>query len=175
MSKKSQNTLLLLDVRSTYNVGAISRTCAAFGVQSIGVTRATPHPKINNDSRLPHVANRADSQIAKTALGAQKHIDFFVINDLKKLLNDYKHKGYTVYGLEHNHTAHDLRTVTPTEPWVLIAGNETEGIGTDVLGMCDATIEIATTNNKKSLNVSVAASIALYALTKDENQLQISQ
>jgi 23S rRNA (guanosine2251-2'-O)-methyltransferase len=68
---KKRLVLVVHNVRSAYNVGSILRTADGFGVDKVYLSGFTPYPLAKEDSRLPHVAIRADKQIAKTALGAE--------------------------------------------------------------------------------------------------------
>src|SRR6476620_5732828 len=61
-------TLLLHNIRSTYNVGSIFRTAEGFGVERIVLTGYTPYPQHISDQRLPHLAAKITKQIHKTAL-----------------------------------------------------------------------------------------------------------
>ena len=70
----SQFTLILDNIRSNYNVGAILRTCDAAGISSIYACGTTPHPRQIDDQRDPVVASSNARQIAKTALGAEDSV-----------------------------------------------------------------------------------------------------
>src|SRR6478735_5591993 len=69
-------TLLLHNIRSTHNVGSIFRTAEGFGVNKIVLTGYTPFPTHSGDTRLPHLAQKVDKQITKTALGATASVPF---------------------------------------------------------------------------------------------------
>lgn len=175
MSKNSSNSLLLIDVRSTYNVGAIMRSCAVLGISQVYVFGATPYPKTSKDARLPHVYKRATEQIKKTALGAENSVVVTPVKDLKSFIKQKKDQNNTIYALEHHKRSRNIASTAPHVPWLLIAGSETDGIPDEVLVMVDEIIEIPSSTLKQSLNVSVAASIALFQLTKDESQLKTLQ
>ena len=65
-------TLLVHNIRSTHNVGAIFRTAEGFGVTEIVLSGYTPYPRLETgDPRLPHIAEKLTAQIHKTALGAE--------------------------------------------------------------------------------------------------------
>ena len=80
-------TLLLHNIRSTHNVGAIFRTAEGFGVQQIILSGYTPYPKTTNDPRLPHIADKLTSQIHKTALGAENMVPFTYYESLDEWLS----------------------------------------------------------------------------------------
>lgn len=156
-------TLLLHNIRSTHNVGSIFRTAEGLGVNEIILSGYTPYPVHVDDDRLPHIAEKITKQIHKTALGAEKLLpfrryenieDFLVINKLPLIaleqaenstkLSDYERKG----------------------AFILVLGEEVEGISTALLSKCETILEIPMQGQKESFNVSVAAGIALYALTR---------
>lgn len=64
--------LIAHNLRSCHNVGSLLRTAEGLGVETVWLTGYTPYPPTKDDPRLPHLAQKIDRQIAKTALGAQK-------------------------------------------------------------------------------------------------------
>jgi 23S rRNA (guanosine2251-2'-O)-methyltransferase len=150
------------NIRSTHNVGAIFRTCEGFGVSKIILSGYTPYPKITNDARLPHIAEKLDSQISKTALGAETMVPFEHVEapDFKKLHTD----GYTIVGLEQDSRAIMLHDYDTPKKVALVLGEEVHGIPAELLEQCDEILEIPMYGHKESFNVSVAAGIALYGL-----------
>lgn len=151
------------NIRSTFNVGAIFRTCEGFGANKIILSGYTPYPVINNDSRLPHISEKLTEQIHKTALGAEKMIDFEYQETLD--LASLKKGGFRIVGLEQNAKSIPIQTYVTPKKVALILGEEVEGIPTNILDQCDDLIEIQMKGMKESFNVSVACGIALYALT----------
>ena len=94
-------TILVLDnIRSCYNVGAILRTAEGFGVEKVILSGYTP--RVHDANLLPHLRAKLDKEIHKTALGAEDVLDVYsssdIISDLKKL----KRQGWQVLGLENN-------------------------------------------------------------------------
>ena len=151
------------NIRSTHNVGSIFRTCEGFGVEKIILSGYTPYPKIANYSRLPHIADKITAQIHKTALGAENLVPFEHHETLD--LTVVKAEGYRLVALEQSERSIDLRDYTPPVKTVLLLGEEVHGIEPELLVHCDDIIEISMRGQKESFNVSVAAGIALYALT----------
>ncbi|MFH1947204.1 MAG: TrmH family RNA methyltransferase [Candidatus Magasanikbacteria bacterium] len=153
--KKRKFYLILPDIRSCHNVGAMFRTADAFGISKIylvGYT-ATP-PKI---------------QIDKVSLGAEKWVPWEKRASLKRLINVLKKKGVWVVGLEKTIDSFQLSAISYqviNRDVALIVGNEVEGITEDILEMCDEVVHIQMYGKKESLNVSVAAGIAMYQIRK---------
>lgn len=151
------------NIRSTHNVGAIFRTCEGFGVKQIILSGYTPYPKIPQDSRLPHIAEKLTAQVHKTALGAETMVPFVYSEapDIARLRAD----GYRIVGLEQDVRSVVLSDYHPPRKIALLLGEEVEGITDELRQACDNLIEIPMHGKKESFNVSVAAGIALYALT----------
>jgi len=151
------------NIRSTHNVGSIFRTSEGFGVSKIILSGYTPYPTISNDTRLPHISDKLTAQIHKTALGAETMVPFIYRESLD--LNDLKKQGYRVVALEQDARSISLDMYEVPDKIALLLGEEVEGITPQLLAECDDIIEIPMHGQKESFNVSVAAGIALYALT----------
>lgn len=151
------------NIRSTHNVGSIFRSSEGFGVSQIILSGYTPYPVIENDSRLPHLSAKLTAQIHKTALGAEELVPFEYREtlDLQQLKND----GYRLVALEQAPNSILLSDYKPSDKIALLLGEEVHGIEEQLLAQVDDIIEIPMKGHKESFNVSVAAGIALYALT----------
>jgi 23S rRNA (guanosine2251-2'-O)-methyltransferase len=151
------------NIRSTHNVGSIFRTCEGFGVQKVILSGYTPYPAISDDPRLPHITEKLTAQIHKTALGAENLVPFEFQESLD--LASLKAKGYRIVGLEQDTRSTILPDYMPPRKVALLLGEEVEGISNELRSQCDDLIEIPMRGKKESFNVSVAAGIALYALS----------
>ena len=139
--------LILHNIRSVFNVGSMFRTADAFGVKKIYLTGYTPDPA------------------AKTALGAEKFIEYERFNNVQKLIRELKLKDFFVISLEQSKNSVSLNRFASRNKLALILGNEVRGVPKSILKSSDAVVEIPMHGKKESLNVSVAAGIALYALS----------
>lgn len=159
---KPSITLLLHNIRSTHNVGSIFRTADGFGVSRVILTGYTPYPHMSDDTRLPHLAQKLQKQIDKTALGATASVEFeYHDNPLTWLSGN----TLPVVGLEQSDRSVLINDFSSPEEFVLILGEEVHGIEPALLAACDYVVEIPMSGHKESFNVSVATGIALYALT----------
>lgn len=158
--------VILHDIRSTHNVGSIIRTAEALGVNQLMFSGYTPFPKHETDTRLPHVANKLDTQINKTALGAQNYIDWEVwTNPIDMLINKLRSENFQILALEQHKHSIDLESYLPEPKIALVLGSEVTGVDVNTLKQCDQIIEIALPGKKESLNVVQAAAIAFYKLS----------
>lgn len=147
--------LILHDIRSVHNVGALFRTADAVGVSKIYCTGVTPTP-IDRFGRV-----RKD--FVKTSLGAEKTVAWEAC-ELGELLKRLKKEGVELVAVEQSADALDYKNFAPKGECALILGSETEGVPQEILKKMDAVIEIPMRGTKESLNVSVAGGIVLYRL-----------
>lgn len=148
--------LVLQDIRSAQNVGALFRTADAIGVQKIYLSAITPSPL----DRF----GRPRSDIAKTALGAEQTLLYEEYSDSGELVSYLKKEGYAIVSLEQSSQSIDYKTYRPTEKTALIIGNEVSGLPEHILTQSDVVIEIPMRGEKESLNVTTATGIVLFRL-----------
>jgi 23S rRNA (guanosine2251-2'-O)-methyltransferase len=158
--------LILHDIRSCHNVGSVLRSAECFGVNEVIFSGYTPYPKIPNDTRLPHIADKISKAIQKTALGAEKLVHFRYQPDIKHFINELRSQGFEIVALEQSVDSMPIRQYVPARKVALILGREVEGVAADILQLVDAVLEIDLFGKKESLNVSVAAGIALFELKR---------
>lgn len=168
MAKNNKFILILDNVRSAHNVGAIWRSASAFGVDSLALVGVTPHPPKMSDMRLPHVQKKDGKRIAKTALGAELQVPFKYFTRINSAIAYYKKLNYKLYALEQSQASTPIVNVAPDFPCALMVGNEVTGLAAKALGEADAILEIPLQGSKKSLNVAVATGIALHHFGKQQ-------
>lgn len=152
--------VLLHNIRSTHNVGSIFRTADAAGVSRIYLSGYTPTPVDRFE--------RTQKDIAKTALGAEKTVQWEYHNT-PKMIDRLKRDGWRIVGVEQDRRSRDYRSFTPSHPTLFIFGNEVRGLSPSLRKMCDELIEIPMRGKKESLNVSVAAGVILFAALKEDS------
>ena len=155
--------VIVHNIRSTHNVGSIFRTCEGFGVSKIILSGYSPYPVMQNDTRLPHIRNKLNDQIHKTALGAEILVESTYQPETD--FDDLKRQGYVLVGLEQDDRSVNIRDYKTPDKIALIIGEEVNGIQSNIREKCDDIIEIPMKGKKESFNVSVAVGIALYELT----------
>ena len=155
------STLILPDIRSALNVGAIFRTAEAVGISKIYLTGYTPRPFDKFE--------RIQKDIAKSALGAEKTMPWEYVKGLPGLIGRLRREGYKIIAVEQDKKAIDYRKISarggPAFSWKklgFIVGNETEGLSKNILNKCDVIAEIPMKGRKESLNVSVATGVVLF-------------
>lgn len=161
--------LVLDNIRSTYNVGAILRTAEGFGVARVIMSGYTP--RVHDADLLPHLRDKLDREIHKTALGAEDMLDVYSCGDIMTELMRLKSEGYQIVGLENNIDDDRLYRLDDkhllerlVDKVVLILGEEVHGINYSLYDIIDLFVEIPMRGQKESFNVSVAAGIAMWGL-----------
>ncbi len=159
--------VVLDNIRSAYNVGAILRTAEGFGASRVILSGYTP--RVHDKGLLPHLREKLDREIHKTALGAEDMLEIYssgdIISDIKKLRDE----GWQVVGLENNISSRPLLKLGEAEfsdKVVLVLGEEVNGIDYSLYDIIDLFVEIPMKGKKESFNVSVAAGIAMYGILK---------
>ena len=95
----SEIIVIAHNIRSTFNIGSIFRTCEGFGVSKIIISGYSPYPKLPiGDTRLPYISEKLTAQIHKTALDAEIMMPFEYQTEPN--LDSLKKAGYTIVGLE---------------------------------------------------------------------------
>ena len=161
--------LVLDNIRSTYNVGAILRTAEGLGVSRVILSGYTP--RVHDERLLPHLRAKLDKEIHKTALGAEDLVEIYSSDDIISVLENYKNDGWQIVGLENNIEQKNIVKLNDKalktkleQKMVLILGEEVNGIKNELYQKIDLFIEIPMEGKKESFNVSVAAGIAVYAI-----------
>ncbi len=151
-----QKILILENIRSVYNVGAIFRTADAVGINKIVLVGITPAP-IDRFGRA-----RAD--LAKAALGAEKTMPWQAVATIAEAVGPLRAEGFQIISLEQADNSVDYKKVSVAEHVAIIVGNEVDGVSTEALALSDIVAEIPMAGDKESLNVSVATGVALFRL-----------
>lgn len=157
--------LVAVDIRSTYNVGSLFRTCDGFGADLM-LVGISPRPYSKDEKRLPHVAKKADAAIHKTALGAEKNVKWKYFENLSNCIEYLKKQEYKIIAIEQDVNSKNIRKLNVDKPTALVIGTEVTGLKDEEIQMCDEIYEIPMNGKKESFNVSVAAGIALYQACK---------
>ena len=153
---KISNILILPDIRSAINVGAIFRTADAVGVDKIYLVGVTPRPSDQ--------FGRIQKDIAKSALGAETWIKWEYKEKLIPLMTNLKKQGYEIIALEQSENSIDYRNYKKKDKFAFILGPEVTGLDKKILDKADKTVEIPMKGKKESLNVAVACGVALFRI-----------
>jgi 23S rRNA (guanosine2251-2'-O)-methyltransferase len=148
--------LILDNIRSVVNVGAIFRTADAVGVDKIFLIGITPAPV----DRF----GRERQDLAKAALGGEKSVQWEQRKNIDEVISELKEQDFDIVALELDEKAVDYKSIEIKSNTAVIVGNEVDGISDDVLNKVDTIAQIPMNGIKESLNVSVATGVLLYRL-----------
>ena len=148
--------LVVLDgVTDTRNLGAIARSAAAFGATGIVIP-----------SRRSATVTAA---AWRTSAGAFAHVPVAMVSNLTNALEKAKSAGFMTVGLAGDADADITKAELGNDPVVLVVGSEGKGLSRLVSETCDIRASIAIEDEVESLNVSVAAAIAMHSVVTGRN------
>lgn len=154
--------LIAHNVRSCHNVGSLLRTAEGLGVKTVYLTGYTPYPMQSGDKRMPHIAQKVHKQIQKTALDAEKLVNWRQQEDVFGLIKQLRTENYHVVALEQTLNSQKLPEWQVPQDIAVVVGHEVEGIEPEVVAVCNLAVEIPMFGKKESFNVVQAAAMALY-------------
>ncbi|NPA67353.1 MAG: RNA methyltransferase [Chlorobi bacterium] len=138
------------NIRSMNNIGSFFRTSDAFLIEKIYLCGITPRP--------PH------NDIRKTALGADKSVDWEYFENTEDAIKILKDKGYLIISVEQAEGSIMLNkfNINTNKKYALVFGNEVKGVQQKIIDISDFCIEIPQEGTKHSLNVSVSGGIVIW-------------
>ena len=142
--------VVLDNIRSCNNIGSVFRTSDALLIEKVylcGITATPPNTEIH-----------------KTALDAEKSVEWEYLEKTGDAVTNLQNKGYKVYAIEQVENSILLPDYFPVsgEKIAVIFGNEVKGVQQSVVNLCDGSIEIPQFGTKHSFNISVSAGIVLW-------------
>jgi len=148
-----KGTAIALDrVRNPYNIGAILRTAAFFGVDAALLGAPAPHPALPPDA-------------VRVAEGGAEHLLLSRTTDLADTLSRLRQRGVQIVGTAVV-DAKDALSFPFARPSILVMGHEREGMSERVGAQCDARVTIRGSGAVESLNVAVATGVLVAQLTR---------
>ncbi len=147
--------VILHNIRSAHNVGAIFRTADGAGVQKIYLTGYTPSP-VDRFGRI-------QPEVRKTSLGATDSVGWEQVESIREVIQNLKKEGVEIVAVEQHKNSIDYREHASKKKVAYIFGNEVEGVDDALCEFADIVIEVPMAGKKESLNVSVAAGVVLFS------------
>ena len=145
--------LVALDgVTDPRNLGAIIRSVAAFGGQGVIVPQRR--------------SAGLNSASWKTSAGAAARIPVAMASNLTQTLKELKKRGVFIVGLDGDGDVSLPGLELADRPLVVVIGSEGKGLSRLVTETCDAIVSIPISSATESLNAGIAASVALYEISK---------
>lgn len=147
---KTPLIIILDNIRSLNNIGAVFRTADCFRVEKIylcGITATPPHRDIH-----------------KTAIGATETVAWEHVEDVLGIVQQLQKENWKVYAVEQTEHSQALQEVEVSGKTAIVMGNEVDGVQQSVIDSCDGSIEIPQYGTKHSLNISVCTGIVVWEL-----------
>lgn len=126
-----------------FNMGTIVRSANAFGVRTI------------------HVIGRKQWN-KRGAMATDKYLTVKYYASVFEFSSEMKQRSKVVYALENNVSSRSILATELPENLVFVFGQEGPGVSPELLAMCDETVYIPQLGSTRSLNVGVAAGIAMF-------------
>ncbi len=149
-AEKIPLVVILDNIRSCNNIGSVFRTSDALLIEKIylcGITATPPN-----------------SEIHKTALDAEKTVQWKYFEKTEDAVAELRAVGYKIFAVEQVENSIQLPDFfpAPDDKLAVIFGNEVKGVQQPVVNLCNGSIEIPQYGTKHSFNVSVSAGIVLW-------------
>lgn len=149
--EKGKKYIALDTVQNPDNLGAISRTAEAFGIDGLVICGGCD---IYNPKAL------------RASMGALYRLPIKICQSLEKEMKKCKEMGINTFATVPDRDAKDITKVDFSKGAFCIIGNEGNGVSQQVIDCCDERITIKMQGRAESLNAAAAASIAMWELVK---------
>lgn len=147
-----RNTAVMLDqATDPRNIGAVMRSARAFGASAVIVQDRNAPPETG--------------AMAKAASGALEHVSLVRVTNLARALWTLKDSDFWAIGLD-GHASDPLGDISPNRNTVIVMGAEGTGLRRLTRETCDQLVKIPIVEESESLNLSNAAAIALYEISR---------
>jgi len=152
LNKEPKNGIVVIldNIKSMFNVGAIFRTCEGARVEKIilcGITATPPRDKIY-----------------KTSMGTVDMVQWQYYKKTENAIADLKKSKYTIVALEQTDSSKHYQKAQYNFPIAVVLGHEKNGVSKAVLNQCDFSVEIPMYGRANSLNVATSAGIIIYEI-----------
>ena len=157
--RQSGFTVVVEDVFDPHNLGAITRSCDAFGIQEINVIFETQPPF-------------DPKEVGKNSSTAtNKWLSYRIHNDTEQALRALKREGWLVVATVPDPAAEPIYAVDLCQPQIaLLFGNEKTGLSSQAIALSDKQVTIPMLGIAQSMNVSVSAALAIYEVTRQRRE-----
>ena len=151
---KPMLVVILDQITDPHNMGAIWRSCAVFGAVGVITTERNSAPE--------------SGVLAKAASGALEVVPRIEVKNLAASIAEIKELGFWIYGFS-EHATDSLQNFSFAKKTALVFGNEGDGMRSLTMKNCDQTLQLPTSKEFQTLNVSNAAAVALYEVFRQQS------
>jgi tRNA G18 (ribose-2'-O)-methylase SpoU len=144
--------IILDNLRSAFNVGAIFRLCDVLRVKGLFLCGYTASP--------PHI------KLQKTSLGTLDYVPWKKFDETKDAVSYLKDQGIPVWAAETTSKSKKYNAMELPAELGIVFGNEALGVSEEVLALCDEIIEIPVYGFKNSMNVATSCAVIGYKIVE---------
>ena len=148
-------SVALENVRSLYNIGAIFRTSAFFGIKDVYLIGYSAK-RINQKGQVV-----LHQEVKKTSLGAENNLNLHFLENSAQFLAEMRVAKKNLVCAEQSLKAVDLASWQPKEYSVVVFGNEVDGVSPELMDAADEIVQIPSAGSHNSLNITTACGIVL--------------
>jgi 23S rRNA (guanosine2251-2'-O)-methyltransferase len=149
---RNQVHVVLENIRSAYNVGAVFRTADATALVQVHLCGYTAYPP--------------STKLTKTALGATDYVPWRHYPEPRDALAWLRERSIPIIGIETADDAEAHHMFAWPQPVAIVFGNELEGITPETLAACDAIVRIPMQGFKNSLNVATSFGVVVFEILR---------
>lgn len=146
--KRNPIYLVLDRIIDTYNIGSLFRLADAVAAAKIYLCGEMEYPP--------------SSRIHKAAVGTQKWVPWEKKESTLSTIKELKKKGIQILAVEQSKRSISYEEFKPKFPVAIVVGNETEGVGKEILDEADVIVELPMFGINKSFNVWGSAAVIVY-------------
>lgn len=146
----ARRLLVLEEMNDHENMGVLFRSARAFGVDGVVLG--------------PRSADPLYRRCVRVSMGHVLHVPFVEVGDLEAVLEEFRKQGIATVALTPDTDAVPIGTLDRDRPLALMLGAEGPGLSGVALAAADVRARIPMAGPIDSLNVSVAGSIAMWAV-----------
>ncbi|MGB6881748.1 MAG: TrmH family RNA methyltransferase [Microgenomates group bacterium] len=154
--KRNPIYLVLDRIIDTYNIGSLFRLADAIAVKKMYLCGEMEYPP--------------SSRIHKAAVGTQKWVPWEKKGSTLFTIKGLKKKGVQILVVEQSKRSISYKDIKPQFPLAIVVGNETEGVGKEILDEADVVVELPMYGINKSFNVWGSAAVVAYKVLESINK-----
>ena len=144
--------VILDNIRSAFNVGAIFRTCEAAAIRRLYLCGISAHPP--------------NPRVLKTSLGTEKTLPWEHILSTEETVRKLRERRIHIVSVELTNRSIPYTLAHYPEEVALVFGHEVAGVSSEILDLSDQVIEIPMLGRKNSLNVATSVGVVLFELVR---------
>lgn len=146
--------IVLENTADPSNLGAVSRSAEAFGIDGLMVSSTGCDP--------------FSPKALRASMGALLRLPVYIFGDIEECISALRLKGIKCFASVVKNADREVRQVTFPDGCAVLIGNEANGLTEKAISLCDEKITIAMRGRAESLNAAAAATVIMWEMTEGE-------